>query len=359
MLVADHDTVLDARPGEAPVREANPGILEILAARWHTVLLVPIAFGAAAWLTTFALTSYYTSSTTFITDATEPQGANASFAGVAAQLGLGAAGAPTKSPQFFADLLRSRSVFEAVLESRIPNVARRGASDSIQVLDLYTRKRGDAAHRLADGIRELGKHTSVSVNPRTNIVELLVAAPQPAAAKLVTERFVASLGHFNLTTRQSQARERLRFVSLRLAEARDSLAREETIQQEFLQSNRAIRNSPALESANERISRQLTMYQETYETVRREYESARVDVINDTPVLTVIDSAMVPLRRSAPQRGMVAILGALLGTFAALAYLFAKIAVLRLRQTDPEGYERLTVARQTFRRSLRRTQRSA
>lgn len=359
MFVAEHDQVRDALPTELSVRDNAPGALEILAARWHTLLLVPIAFGVAAWFTTFALTTYYTSSTTFITDAAEPQGANGNFAGVAAQLGLGSAAAPTKSPQFFADLLRSRSVFEAVLESRIPEAKRAGATDSVQVLDLYTHKKGDVAHRLADGIRELSKHTSVSVNPRTSIVELLVAAPQPAAAKLVTERFVASLGHFNLTTRQSQARERLRFASLRLAEARDSLAREEAIQQDFLQSNRAIRNSPALEADNERISRQLTMYQETYETVRREYESARVDVINDTPVLTIIDSATVPLRRSAPQRGMMASLGALLGAFAAFGYLFAKIAVVRLRQTDPEGYERLEVARQTFRRSLRRTERRA
>ena len=359
MLVADQPEVRNALPTDMPARDNHQGILEILAARWHMVLLVPVAFGVAAWLTSFALTSYYTSATTFITDAAEPQGANGNFAGVAAQLGLSAAAAPTKSPQFFADLLRSRSVFEAVLASKIPEPGRASATDSIRVLDLYSRKKGDAAHRLADGIRELGKHTSVSVNPRTSIVELLVAAPQPAASKLVTERFVASLGRFNLTTRQSQARERLRFVSLRLAEARDSLAREEAIQQDFLQSNRAIRNSPALEADNERISRQLTMYQETYETVRREYESARVDVINDTPVLTIIDSAMVPLRRSAPQRGMIALLGALLGAFAALAYLFAKIAVLRLRQTDPESYERLAVARQTFRRSLRRTQRSA
>lgn len=358
LLSRDAQSAGDAVAEETDLEaDRDRGLPEALASRWRSLLLVPLVCGGLAWLLTFLMTSYYTSSTTFITESNEPTKQVQGFAGVAAQLGLSGSLSPSNSPQFFADILRSRSVVAAVLSSRVPDVRTPGAKDSLVILDLYAPKSGEPSFRLDKGITELRKRSSVSVNPRTNMIEFLVAAPHPIAAKLVAQRFLDVLGTFNLKTRQTQARERLRFISSRLAEAHDSLARQESAQEYFLQTNRTFRDAPALQAQFERIQRQLSVYQEIYLTVRREYETARVDVINDTPVITIVDSATVPLRRSSPQRGTTAVVGALLGAFLALSYLLGRVSVARLRRTDPAGYLRLLAVRQLFRRSLRLTSR--
>jgi hypothetical protein len=51
-----------------------------------------------------------------------------------------------------------------------------------------------------------------------------------------------------------------------------------------------------------RLRRQVEVANEIYLTLRREFESARIDEVNDTPVITVVDAAVPPRLRSWPRR---------------------------------------------------------
>lgn len=165
---------------------------------------------------------------------------------------------------------------------------------------------------------------------------------------LVARRFVEVLNEFNLGTRQSQARQRRRFTGDRLRESQDSLARLEDALQVFLQTNRSFREAPALQARYDRLQRQISVYQELYTTLRREYEAARISEVNDTPLITVVERATVPLRRSAPNRGLMAVVGAMLGGFVALVWLLVVSSLGQLRTRRRADYERLVQASRTF-----------
>jgi uncharacterized protein involved in exopolysaccharide biosynthesis len=59
--------------------------------------------------------------------------------------------------------------------------------------------------------------------------------------------------------------------------------------------------------------------QEVYLTLAKAYEEARIAEVRDIPVLTVIDSAVAPVRRSFPRRKLNTLLGLLLGAIGGLA----------------------------------------
>jgi uncharacterized protein involved in exopolysaccharide biosynthesis len=207
--------------------------------------------------------------------------------------------------------------------------------------------------RASDAIIKLTHESAVSVNPRTNIIELRVSSRYPATAATVARQFLVALNHFNLETRQSQARERRRFVADRLREAQDSLAGAERTQQDFLLTNRGnFRMAPTLDAQYQRIQRQIQTYQDLYSNFRREYETARVDEINDTPVITIIDTAAVPLKPSAPQRLVTVIAGAMFGIFLAIAVLLAQAYLERLRLRSPRDYDQLRELRRIFLRTI-------
>ena len=52
----------------------------------------------------------------------------------------------------------------------------------------------------------------------------------------------------------------------------------------------------------------MAVQQELYLTLRREYEAARIEEVNNTPVLTIIDHPSVPGRRIRPQRTITVLL---------------------------------------------------
>jgi uncharacterized protein involved in exopolysaccharide biosynthesis len=336
----------------------NPGgdweLLRVFVARWRLLLVLPIVFGAVGWLLTFLIPPTYTSTTTFVAASQRDIPASlGGFANVASQLGVGLPTNPTNSPQFYGDVLRSREVMINVLRTRVPDPRPNSRLDSTTIAELYVPHVQPPAIQINDAIKKLRRESAVNVNPRTNVIELNVNSRFPVGAMLVARQFLTALNRFNLETRQSQARERRRFLAARLQEAQDSLARAERVQLEFLEANRGnIRTVPTLDAQYERIQRQILTYQELYSNFRREFETARVDEINDTPVLTIIDTAAVPLKQSAPRRLLTAVAGAMFGIFVAIAVLLAHGYVERLRLHRPGDYNQLRELRRIFLRTL-------
>ena len=89
-------------------------------------------------------------------------------------------------------------------------------------------------------------------------------------------------------------------------------------------------------------------YAETvFELMAKQYELARIDEAKDPAIIQVVDKAIVPDRKSKPQRGLIVLLSALVAGFVAVLWAFIKESMEKARQ-NPESAERLA----TFRRYL-------
>ena len=96
-------------------------------------------------------------------------------------------------------------------------------------------------------------------------------------------------------------------------------------------------SSPQLRYEEQRLTRQVNVQQELYLTLRREYETARIEEVNNTPVLTIIDQPSIPGIRSRPQRTITVLLvTVIVGIFAAIVALVVQSHVDLLAAGDPE-----------------------
>ena len=336
------------RPPENDDGDDAWGVAERIVVGWRILVVLPLICAAVGWAATFITAPKYTSVSTFVTVARDPSPNLGGLASMASQLGVGLPLSPNNSPQFYADVLRSREVVQEVLRAKILIPVSSSRRDSIPILDLYEDKDRPEPARMDRGVRDLLRESSVSVNPRTSIVELRVVSESQTGSALIVKQFLTVLNRFNLERRQSQAGARRRFLAVRLAEAKDSLGATERALQAFLEGNRQFRSAPALQARYDGLQRQLNTYQELYSNFRRDFENARVDEVNDTPLLTVIDSAAVPVRRSSPSRLLAALGGGMLGGFFAVTFLVATASLERLRKRRPQDYKRLLEIRQQF-----------
>ncbi|MBC7562279.1 MAG: hypothetical protein H7305_05115, partial [Gemmatimonadaceae bacterium] len=153
-----------------------------------------------------------------------------------------------------------------------------------------------AAQKLGNATRSLRRKLTIEMTRRSGIVKLTVTLKNPALSADVANRMLVLLNEFNLERRQRTSAEQRRFAEMRLLTARtelDSIAR---IRQAFLETNRALANSPRLLARYDELDRLVQIKEGVLLGLTRTYEENRVSEVKDTPLIAVVDHAMVPDR---------------------------------------------------------------
>src|SRR5204863_852244 len=116
---------------------------------------------------------------------------------------------------------------------------------------------------------------------------------------------MALVSAFNKEQRVSRARARRDFLETRVGAALAELRTTEDSQRLFYERNRSWENSPALLVEERRVRRQVETANSLYLSLRQQYERARIDEINTTPVITVVDRAIAARRREWPRPALI------------------------------------------------------
>jgi uncharacterized protein involved in exopolysaccharide biosynthesis len=331
-------TTLEARDLDEIGEDREVRLAEILAPvrrRWRLVALCSLVCGFLAAVISLILPSVYTAQTTFtpVASSQSLSGGLANLMGLAGELGLSSiTGGGSLPPEYFAEVLHSRTILESTLQSPFP-ISRDSAAPRRALLDILEVKGKTPRGRLEDGVRELDDHILASVDKRTGVINLRVKSRSPVVAAGVANRMVELLDDFNQNRSRFQSREQRRFTGERMKQAQEELQGAEAAMLRFLQANREYRGSPLLEYQASKLQRDVQAKQEVYLSLAKAYEEARIAEARDIPVLTIIDEAVPPVRRSFPRRTLNTLLGLLVGGCIGLAITFVagRRSILRAR----------------------------
>jgi tyrosine-protein kinase Etk/Wzc len=283
--------------------------------RWRLIAGTALAVAALAAVVLFLQRPMFTAKTTFTPETpttSSSAGGLSALAGVASQLGFNISSSGSVSPDFFVKLAGSAEVLRSTLLTEFADP--RNAGRRRTLLDILEVKGRTPEERLQRGVILLRKRIKAGADKPTSIVALEVDMRTPDLAANVANRLVELLNKFNLERRQSQSREQARFTGDRLVEAEQDLRTAERAELAFLQRNRDYTSSPLLSYEAARLGRDVQVKQELFLTLSKAHTEARIAEVRDTPVLTVVDSAVAPFRRSRPQRALGVILALILGT---------------------------------------------
>jgi tyrosine-protein kinase Etk/Wzc len=327
----------------APPPVSAAWVAAVLLRRRAMVVAAGVALATVVGTVWLLLPRRYTTVATFMPQARRPAGSSAAV-GLAAQFGLSLAGGEgAGSPQFYADLVLSRSVMDSVAASRYAQPA--GAGDSMPLAAVLGTLADDAAVQLARTTEELRKLVRVGVNLRTDVVTVRVTTRWPELSAQIAERILGRVAAFNLHVRQSQAGAERQFAEARLAEVRRDLREAEDARREFLQRNLDYRTSPMLALEEERLGREVTTRQQIYLSLAQALEQSKMEEVRDTPVLTVVDPPVAPVLPD--RRGLIVkvSLAGLIGVgLGALAALLVELVQRWRREGDADVREFLAAA---------------
>jgi tyrosine-protein kinase Etk/Wzc len=313
-------TATSSRPDEIRTRrEREISMFELatpVVRRWKVVAGTAFIAAVLAAVLLMIQTPEYTAKTTFTPETSSGSGAAgslAALAGVANQLGLGLGTSSSVTPDFFVKLVGSSELLRSTLASEFPDPWGNNGSQR-PLLDILQVKGKTPEERLQRGEILLRHRIKATSDKPTGIVTLQVDMRNPQLAATVANHLVTELNQFNLQRRQSQSRAQRIFTGERMAEAEKDLREAERAELAFLQRNRDYSSSPLLTYEEARLNRDVQVKQELFLTLSKAHTEARIAEVRDTPVLTVVDSAVAPFRRARPQRTIGVIIATILGT---------------------------------------------
>jgi tyrosine-protein kinase Etk/Wzc len=319
-------------------------LLTPLVRRRRLIGLTVLAFGLITALIVLLLPPRYTALTTFVPEAPKESSLTASLGGLASQFGLGTQIATPYSADLMAEVLRSREIREAVLNKEFPDPKAGDAKGTRTLLAILEVEGRTPRERLEQGVEDLKDATAITLDRRTGMVSLRVELRYPALTAQVANEMVEELNKFNVSRRRSQSGEERIFTERRLAGARQELTDAEDELVRFLQRNRLFSESSVVGVGVRRLERRVQLKQEVLGTLSRSYEEARINEVRDTPVLTVIDRAEVPARKSFPNRTLSVLAALLVGAVVGVGIAYLLEARRRVRPETRPDYRDFVVA---------------
>ena len=330
----------------APV-ENQRTLLDLLGliVRHRAVLFgLPVVACITAVALSFLLPRRYAVESRFTPESENSQASR--LMGLAAQFGVSLGGAQSgESLDFYAELMESGELLRSAVLTEY-RFAGDGASDSLagNLVDLLEIEGRTADERVRNAVDELDDLVAVRPDPTANIISVTTAAPWPELAVLINQRLLELVNEFNLQRRQSRAAAERQFLEARVAEAERDLIQAEAAQERFLSENRRYSESPQLTFEHGRLSRRVDLLQQVYTTLAQGYETARVDEVRNTPVITVMDEPRGPARQTAPRPLVNGLLGGLLGILLAVTIVVVREVIDSARRRDAERFEEVRQA---------------
>jgi len=351
-------SVADRRyTGPAPDATRTLGPLELFVSpirHWRLLSALGLFVCAVSAAVSLILPARFTASTSFIPEEKGKAGLSSSgLAALAGQFGVSGAalGMGTGSAQFYADLVRSRSITRALLAATAPINGR-----PVPVIELLDVDDANPVRRLESGEKAISERIDVSVDRTTNRITIAVWMRQPETAKAVADSILALINQFDRNTRRTTASEKRAFVEQQKTLAEDSLRFAEQAMATFLEQNRSYQQSPQLAFRHDRLERVISLRQDIFLSLAREAQDARLQEVDTRPVLNIIDPPLLPGKRTWPKRTVIVLISVLVAeVFLWLFFVLRQLFTATTQDPDRDAGRALGMVRDVLREARMRS----
>ncbi|NGP88328.1 hypothetical protein G3569_08165 [Aliifodinibius halophilus] len=172
-------------------------------------------------------------------------------------------------------------------------------------------------------VKTLRERLSISVDQETGILTLTSEFPDPRAAAEVGKKGIQLLRENVEEYRTEKARQNLEFVQEQVQEAKKRFEEAQNRLTEFRDSNRNLATAKA-QSREQELQSQYDLTFNLYNSLSQRQEQAKLDLQEETPVLSVIQPVSVPLEESSPKRLLILIASIIVGVISGLGWILIK-----------------------------------
>ncbi|WP_320053585.1 Wzz/FepE/Etk N-terminal domain-containing protein [uncultured Acetobacteroides sp.] len=160
----------------------------------------------------------------------------------------------------------------------------------------------------------LSSKVSLAINEKEGTLNLTANMPEALASTQVVEAARLLLQKYITDFKVDKVKQNLDFIQQRYNEAKASFEQKQMQLAAFKDGNRNVILASA-QTTGDRINAEYTLLYSVYSELAKQLEQAKIKVKDATPVLTVVEPAVVPNIKSKPNRPMILVVYSFLGFF--------------------------------------------
>jgi uncharacterized protein involved in exopolysaccharide biosynthesis len=273
--------------------------------RWRWVVSVTVTGAAIIALIVFLLPATYESTSTIVPVRESQSSMAAGLAGLGAAVGFELT-SPDNPAQVYPEILRSRTLIEAVLTKPLAHPVTRESTTYLAELRI---REARPDRRLFIAVERFRRHLRISLDAKSSVVRVTLEGRTSWLVAAALNALVAELQSYAVSMRSEVAQQNRLFAEREQAEVRNRLAEAERMLTAFRERNLRIGNSPQLLLEQERLIRNVKTEEEIFLTLVRESELAKLAEEKTTPMVSVLDLARPAPFKARPRRLLLLLVG--------------------------------------------------
>lgn len=171
-------------------------------------------------------------------------------------------------------------------------------------------------------VKALEPILSISVEEKKGYIKLSAQLPEPFAAAQVAQSALELLQQYITAFKLDRVQSNLEFIEERYDELKDEYEQIQEQRAAYKDANQGISTSRA-RTTLEKLDNQYNLAYSVYSEMATQLEQAKIQVKENTPVLTVIDPITMPVKPSKPRRILILMGFTFLGAVAGCSYVLA------------------------------------
>jgi len=270
------------------------------------LILLPLSISLIAGVYLFFIAEPVYTSSVKILPIGQKGGSFSDLAGAAAQLGLSvpvSLGEEIPWEEIYPEIVRSEKLKRALLNMPF-HTSKYGAE--IPLIDIMRNnlkiRNYDEERQKKMVLERLGEIITVSKSRLSPIVTLEVEGFEPQFAADLAKAVIDESGRIQRELKSKQVSQKRKFIEDRIVEVKAALENAELKLKDFREANRRLNKSPSLQLDEGRLIREVNLQNSLYITLKSEYENAKIEEVEESAMLQVIDGPLVPYKISHPHR---------------------------------------------------------
>jgi uncharacterized protein involved in exopolysaccharide biosynthesis len=302
-------------------------IINILLKHWKMLIIIPTITCLIAIIhVQFIAQPVYVATAKIVPSAGGSSTSN--MRGLAAQFGVSVPGGEEgsiTSSWVYPELIQSRTLARAVLKRNF-DTEEFGEDQPLVKILTYSEDEPTLGPDTLEknGVNALLGMIEVSKDPQASIITLKVSASEPQLAVDIATAVIEELDSHQQKFKSTRVSEKRQFIEGRIEEVQIDLEKAEDALKQFRYRNRQIQNSPSLLLEQERLTREVQVIIGVFKTLKEENELAKIQEVEETPVVHILDPPEAPLERSAPKKRQTVFMAGFLGIGLGVGLVFVR-----------------------------------
>ena len=234
--------------------------------------------------------------------------------GLAAQFGIVMPAGQSETKWVYPEIIKSRTMARAVLKQKFDTNEFGLQKNLLQILTYGNNDPQlglDTLEIMA--VDNLLGMIDISENIQTGILTLNINASEPIFARDLNQVFIEELDTHQRKYNKAITSDTKQFIEERIIDTEKELMAAEEDLKVFIDRNRRIENSPALQLEQQRLGREVTVLTGVFTTLKQQLETTKIEEVKESDYVIILDAPEIPLQRSKPNKKMMVILAGLIG----------------------------------------------